>query len=126
MQVDSDSRFIAAARFTAGHNSLAREHTSNAYRRRSRAKPLENWELLQVKTAGRFALSIENIARKCPSLTRTELRIAALVRDCLCSREIGELLGISERSVENYRSKLRKKLELPQAASLQAHLHCMF
>ena len=125
MQVDSESIHFAAARFAVGHNPLSREHTSRAHRRRSRAKPLENWELLQQKTEGRFAQSLEDIARRCPTLTRTELRIAALVRDCICSREIGQLLGISERAVENYRSKLRKKLELPQTASLQAHLHCM-
>ncbi|OPL16865.1 MAG: hypothetical protein AVO39_00915 [delta proteobacterium MLS_D] len=46
------------------------------------------------------------------NLTPREIQIANLIRDGKSSKEIGLILNISPRSVEFYRSKIRKKLGL--------------
>ena len=46
------------------------------------------------------------------SLTRTELKTLQLVSQKLSSKEIADLLFVSVKSVENYRSRICKKLNL--------------
>lgn len=54
----------------------------------------------------------------CDSLTRSELRIVALLKMNLTSADMATLLGISEDSIRVMRYRLRKKLNLPQGESL--------
>ncbi len=52
------------------------------------------------------------IAELLNSLTRTELKTLKLVAQKLSSKEIADLLFVSVKSVENYRSRICKKLNL--------------
>jgi DNA-binding NarL/FixJ family response regulator len=52
------------------------------------------------------------IAEILGSLTRTELKTLKLVSQKLSSKEIADLLFVSVKSVENYRSRICKKLNL--------------
>jgi DNA-binding NarL/FixJ family response regulator len=52
------------------------------------------------------------IAEMLNSLTRTELKTLKLVAQKLSSKEIADLLFVSVKSVENYRSRICKKLNL--------------
>lgn len=65
------------------------------------------------------------LAAHAPTLTAMELRVAALVRFSMTSSEIAHLLIISEHSVENYRSVVRKKLGLEQSRSLTTYLSAL-
>lgn len=47
------------------------------------------------------------------SLSQAELKTLKLVSQNKSSREIAELLFLSEKTVENYRSRICQKLELP-------------
>jgi len=53
-----------------------------------------------------------HIAEMLNSLTRTELKTLKLVSRKLSSKEIADLLFVSVKSVENYRSRICKKLNL--------------
>lgn len=53
-----------------------------------------------------------HIAELLNSLTRTELKTLKLVAQKLSSKEIADLLFVSAKSVENYRSRICKKLNL--------------
>lgn len=53
-----------------------------------------------------------HIAELLNSLTRTELKTLKLVSRKLSSKEIADLLFVSVKSVENYRSRICKKLNL--------------
>lgn len=53
-----------------------------------------------------------HIAEMLGSLTRTELKTLKLVAQKLSSKEIADLLFVSVKSVENYRSRICKKLIL--------------
>lgn len=62
-----------------------------------------------------FFLKLKNY---CDSLTRSELRIVALLKMDISSADMATLLGISEDSIRVMRYRLRKKLNLPQGESL--------
>lgn len=53
-----------------------------------------------------------HVAELLGSLTRTELKTLKLVAQKLSSKEIADLLFVSVKSVENYRSRICKKLNL--------------
>lgn len=54
----------------------------------------------------------EHIAELLKTLTQAEFKTLKLVNQSKSSREISELLFVSEKTVENYRSRICKKLEL--------------
>jgi len=54
----------------------------------------------------------DNIAELLGTLTRTELKTLKLVSQKLSSKEIADLMFVSVKSVENYRSRICKKLNL--------------
>ena len=53
-----------------------------------------------------------------PNLTKSDLRLCALIRLGLTPKDISSLRGISSKSVEMGRYRLRKKLTLPQEVDL--------
>ena len=64
-----------------------------------------------------------DLSQKYLDLTPTEINVANLVRQAKTSKEIGTLLGISSRTVEAHRNKIRKKLGLhKKGGNLRAHL----
>ncbi len=52
------------------------------------------------------------ILERYPDLTPTEMKVCTLLRMELSSKEIAHLLTVDERSIENYRYRLRKKFKL--------------
>ena len=58
------------------------------------------------------------LSKACPDLNETEKRICALLVLNLSSKEMGSLLGVSYKTVDNYRSAIRKKLSIDNDASL--------
>jgi DNA-binding CsgD family transcriptional regulator len=64
-------------------------------------------QLVDHDDVGKF-----KIAELLNSLTRTELKTLKLVSQKLSSKEIADLLFVSVKSVENYRSRICKKLNL--------------
>ncbi len=62
---------------------------------------------------------VHKLRQEHPELTPGDLRLAALLRMDLSSKEIAPLLHISVRGVENKRYRLRKKLDLDAEINLQ-------
>src|SRR2546429_569304 len=82
-------------------------------KRKSRAKKFIAWEQIELASGGFYTSNLLHIARHFPvGFTKMELRIAALARAMLPSREIADRLGISEETVENHRVNIRRKLGL--------------
>ncbi|PHS05665.1 MAG: hypothetical protein COA88_11870 [Kordia sp.] len=59
-----------------------------------------------------------NLTNRYPNLTEKERRIATLVRLSHTSKQISLQLNITPASVDNYRSILRKKMNVPKGASI--------
>ncbi|RUA28671.1 MAG: hypothetical protein DSY76_04170, partial [Bacteroidetes bacterium] len=58
------------------------------------------------------------LREKYPNLTPNEVRLSALIRLDLSSKEIASILNISSKSVEMNRYRLRKKMQLSSSVNL--------
>ncbi len=78
----------------------------------------EDWEDFRKHFESAHQGLISNIKKEYPSLTQHDLRLLALIRINLSSKEIGSMLGIASDSVKTARYRLRKKLQLDTKQSL--------
>lgn len=62
------------------------------------------------------------VLKRGPTLTPTELRVCALIRCDLSTKEIAQMLGTSIRTIDTHRTRIRKKLGLDGSANLYTHL----
>ncbi|MBT8185171.1 MAG: tetratricopeptide repeat protein, partial [Eudoraea sp.] len=60
-----------------------------------------------------------NVKRKYPDVTSNELRLLALLKMNLTSKEIANILNISQEGIKKARYRLRKKLDISTEESLQ-------
>lgn len=65
---------------------------------------------------------LQKLAKDYPSLTPTELRLAAFLRLPMPSREVARLFSCSVRSVEKHRERMRKKFGLNPSENLTTFL----
>ena len=82
----------------------------------------DDWEEFKVRYNKVFPYFMFRMKESHPSITPAELRLAALIRLKLTSREIASILGISADSVKKARQRLRKKLDLEAEADLENEL----
>lgn len=68
---------------------------------------------------------VRALAARNPTLTPTELKVCCLLRVNLSTKEIARLLGITGKSVELYRSRIRRKLAIDSAIHLPSALLAM-
>lgn len=68
---------------------------------------------------------IEQIAARFPDITPTELKVCALIKLNLSTKEISVILNAEPRSIEKYRQRIRKKLGLTQSDNLVSFLHSL-
>lgn len=65
---------------------------------------------------------METVAQRYPQLSTTEVKVCALLKMNMSSKEIGHILNVSLRSVETYRYNIRKKLKLAAKDSLAQYI----
>lgn len=78
----------------------------------------EDWEDFKKYFDATHQGLIPAIKTKYPKLTQNDLRLLALIRINLSSKEIGSMLGIAPDSVKTARYRLRKKMELESSDNL--------
>jgi tetratricopeptide (TPR) repeat protein/DNA-binding CsgD family transcriptional regulator len=65
------------------------------------------------------------VMKTLPTITRMEMKVAKLIRLEFSSPSIAMLCGVTVKSIENHRMKLRKKANLKPDQSLSAFLHAI-
>ena len=65
---------------------------------------------------------LEYLTRTYPDLTTADLKLCTFLRMNLNTKEIAEIMGLSVRSVESRRYRLRKKLNLSKEEDLVSNL----
>jgi DNA-binding CsgD family transcriptional regulator len=75
-------------------------------------KSEESWKIFETQFKAIHRGFMEYIASHYFELTVTELKVCALLKINLSSKEISTLLNLSTRTVEDHRLNIRKKLGL--------------
>lgn len=78
----------------------------------------EDWQAFQTQFNGMQQDFVNAVTRSFPSLSPTELKVCALLRMNLRTKEIADIMHISSKAVENHRLRLRKKMGLGRDANL--------
>ncbi|KQC34314.1 hypothetical protein AAU57_13920 [Nonlabens sp. YIK11] len=87
--------------------------TSNILKRTGEQLDSKNdWQLFESKFNSLNEDFFNNLSRRFPKLTSKDQKLCAYIKIGLTSKEIAPLLGITKRSVELQRYRLRKKLDL--------------
>lgn len=74
-------------------------------------------KMIEAYTTGEDITSDQGVEK----LSDREFEVFQMIGDCLSTAQIAEQLGISPKTVDVHKSKIRAKLELPRSASLTAH-----
>jgi DNA-binding CsgD family transcriptional regulator len=91
-------------------------------KRHSRKKRNIAWEQAELMSNGLYAQYLHDIAVRYPTLTPMELRVCSLVRAMLPNWKIAEILGISEKTIENHRRSARMKIGVEPYGELLPNL----
>lgn len=83
---------------------------------------LESYVMECDKTYPEFANSLMNLI---PSITAMEMKVAKLIRMGLSSQAMSTLCGVTVKSIENHRIRLRKKCKLNPEQSLSSYLQTL-
>ena len=66
---------------------------------------------------------LRNLSTKYVNLTPTEIRVAHLIREGKTTKDIGEVMALSPRTIETHRKNMRKKLGIEKnKGNLRSHL----
>jgi len=80
----------------------------------------KNWEQFTQTFTQTNSSFIQSLTSNYPDLTKNDLRLAALLRMNLSTKDIATILNISDDGVKKARYRLRKKLNLDTSESLDA------
>ncbi len=105
----------------------AKKETQNAIdyivKRLKRDTSSNVWEEFELRFEQVHESFYNNLTEKHPDLTSRDKRLCALLKLNLTSKEIAQITGQSSKSVENARTRLRKKLDITNShTDLSAYL----
>jgi hypothetical protein len=83
------------------------------------------WDLFQQQFEQIEPHLIKNLIQNFPKITQNDLKLLILIRMNLESKEIGDIIGISLKSVNTARYRLRKRLGLSEEENLELFVHCL-
>ncbi|MBS1537217.1 MAG: LuxR family transcriptional regulator [Bacteroidetes bacterium] len=89
---------------------------------RSNIRGESQWPQFQQKFTQLHPEFMRTLSKKYNSLTPTELKICALLKINLSSKEIANILSVSIHNIEMHRYRIRKKFQLPTEANLASFL----
>ena len=102
-----------ASRVAAGSTLPHRE----APRRRQRKRNIA-WEQAELASDGLYARNLKDIEAQFPVLSPMQLRVCALVKAMLPNWKIADILGITEKTLENHLRAARKRLGIAPGTRL--------
>jgi tetratricopeptide (TPR) repeat protein/DNA-binding CsgD family transcriptional regulator len=82
----------------------------------------KTWQVFEQKFKNLHGNFMRDLSSAYPSLTPTEIRVCAMIKINMASKEIANILCVETKSVEIYRFRIRKKLALSVSDNLQLYL----
>lgn len=86
------------------------------------ARAEKGWQIFEKRLEEVHGGFLAELSRRFPALTPAELKVCALLKTQLPSKEIASLLSVSARAVEKHRWNIRKKLGLSPEINLVSFL----
>jgi PAS domain S-box-containing protein len=84
---------------------------------------LSNIDILESNLNDIISPFLCNLSAKYVNLTPTEIRVAHLIKEGKTTKEIGEVMALSPRTIETHRKNMRKKLGVEKdKGNLRSHL----
>ena len=80
------------------------------------------WTRAEETLRDRYEKDLELIGRMHPELSPMERRVCVLAKAMIPNWKVGELLGISEKTVENHLRNARRRLNLPPGTRMYDYL----
>ena len=77
------------------------------------------WNEFKLKVEALSPDFYEKLLGHYPNLTKSEIRLLTLIKIGYTQKEIAEILSIAPDSVKKARSRVRKKMELPESLSIK-------
>ncbi len=112
-----------------GMNNLAEQDAAEGDNRLNELRDLalaaaerDSWTEFELESSNQDEDFLRTLAEHFPRLTTSERKICALIRLNNTTRDLCRLLNISPRSVQVYRYRIRKKLELRSSDDLNAYI----
>ncbi len=84
--------------------------------------PMRSWKEFEGYFQRIYPEFLRNLSRQCTELTPTELKVCAFIRSDIPTKEMADFLCIEPRSVEVYRTRIRRKLALDRSVNLTTFL----
>lgn len=129
MAVAQQTAVIQSARFelqSLAGRSTEREVSEKLRQVSARLKRVteteDHWLELEAKLAHVQGNQLPSLISKHPGLTPTERRVCVLIHHEMSTKDMASLLGVEPRSIEKYRQRIRKKLQLTNEVSLSVYL----
>lgn len=80
-------------------------------------------EIIEAKLTEVASPFLRRLAAQFANLTPMEIRVATLIREGKSSKEIAEILGLSDQTIQTHRNSIRAKLRLRnEKTNLRSHL----
>lgn len=89
-----------------------------AARIKAQASSSQGWTAFEEQFEKLHIDFVQRLSERHPSLTPTELKVCALLRLNLASKEIANLLCVTVRCAETHRYNIRRKLQIPAKTNL--------
>lgn len=112
-----EAELVALTRQLLNRTQDVERETARTAERQEMMLP-ENWEIFAHQFHKVHHGFYPQLVGRYPDLTPAEIKVCSLIRIGLSSKEIAEILCVSKRTVDNHRSRVHKKMALPQGASL--------
>ena len=82
----------------------------------------QNWDQFLQTFTETDSSFIDELQARHPNLSKNELRLSALIKMNLSTKELAQMLNISDEGVKKARYRLRKKMELETTESLDEYI----
>ena len=82
-----------------------------------------DWEKFQDQFSAAYPKFVEGLSKSYPGLRTADIKLCCYLKMSMNTKEVAKVTGLSVRAVENKRYRLRKKLDLDTAISLDSFIH---
>jgi len=82
-----------------------------------------DWEKFQDQFSAAYPKFVEGLSKNYPGLRTADIKLCCYLKMSMNTKEVAKVTGLSVRAVENKRYRLRKKLDLDTAVSLDSFIH---